>query len=143
MLAGKARLHRVIGIVRFDLNFVGGSMQASRLLLFGTPVLQQADLLTPIKPSKPNALACYLCAGQGRLVSRTRLLSLFWEESPEREGRRALTTTLVRAQQTWPGLRIQTRGDAVGCQPEPSLEVDLDLFSRWQSGESLPPAPPL
>jgi len=100
--------------------------------------LQQDHQLTYLKSSKPNALACFLAAQEGRLVSRTRLLSLFWEDAPEPEARRALTTTLGRIQRTWPGLRILTHGDAVGCALEPTLELDIDLFSRWQRGEGLP-----
>jgi len=117
-------------------------MHLSGLLLFGTPMVQHSTLMTHIKASKPNAVVCFLAAQQGRLVSRARLLTMFWDGLPEREGRRALTTTLSRIHQTC-GIRIIVSGDAVRYEPDYPLQVDVDLFRQLQTGQTLPLGAPL
>jgi DNA-binding SARP family transcriptional activator/tetratricopeptide (TPR) repeat protein len=81
-----------------------------------------------LSAQKAQALLYYLAAQPGRAFPRAHLITLLWEESPEREGRNSLSTVLTRLRQALPVFPIATTGDTLMWQPTADMSVDLVTF---------------
>jgi DNA-binding SARP family transcriptional activator len=88
----------------------------------GTPPTQ-VDLAA----HKGSALLFYLASRPDQPVSRTRLITLLWEESDEQEGRNSLSTALSRLRRTLPNAPIVAVGDALVWRPDPRTDVWTDI----------------
>lgn len=104
-------------------------MPTLRLSLLGPPVIQDGETELYLSAQKAQALLYYLAAQPGRAFPRAHLITLLWEESPEREGRNSLSTVLTRLRQALPLFPIATTGDALMWQPTADVGVDLVTFS--------------
>jgi DNA-binding SARP family transcriptional activator len=76
---------------------------------------------------KGGALLFYLASRPDQPVSRTRLITLLWEESDEQEGRNSLSTALSRLRRILPSVPITAVGDALVWRPDPLNEVWTDI----------------
>src|SRR4029079_1633892 len=56
------------------------------------------------------------------------LITLFWEESSDREGRNSLSTVLTRLRQALPLFPLRAEGDTLAWQMTPDVRVDLHEF---------------
>lgn len=103
-------------------------MPTLRLGLLGPPTIQDDETDFYISAQKAQALLYYLAAHPGRAFSRAHLITLLWEDSPEREGRNSLSTVLTRLRQALPIFPITATGDTLAWQSSPDLTVDLAIF---------------
>lgn len=114
-------------------------MSAIYLRLLGQPSLEGPSGNTPLQATKPNALACYLAAQAGKMIPRSRIVSTFWEELPEADGRRTLTTTLGRLRRTHPEWPILSAGELLGWAPHPNMMVDTTRLAELARETESPP----
>jgi DNA-binding SARP family transcriptional activator/tetratricopeptide (TPR) repeat protein len=104
------------------------AMAQLRLALLGPPTIHDGETDLYLAAQKAQALLYYLAAHPGRAFSRAHLITLLWEESPDREGRNSLSTVLTRLRQALPIFPIATAGDTLAWQPTPDVVVDLATF---------------
>lgn len=104
-------------------------MPTLRLALLGPPTIHDNETDLYLAAQKAQALLYYLAAHPGRAFSRAHLITLLWEESPDREGRNSLSTVLTRLRQTLPLFPIAATGDTLAWQATPDVSVDLVTFS--------------
>lgn len=102
---------------------------ALRLRLLGPARVEVGDppVQVDLAAHKGAALAFYLAARPETPVSRTRLISLLWEDSDEQEGRNSLSTALSRLRRSVPNMPIVAIGDALVWRPDPPGAVWTDL----------------
>ncbi len=103
-------------------------MPTLRLALLGPPTIHDGETDRYLSAQKAQALLYYLAAHPGRAFSRAHLITLLWEDSPDREGRNSLSTALTRLRQALPIFPIATTGDTLAWQPTPDVTVDLVTF---------------
>jgi DNA-binding SARP family transcriptional activator len=103
-------------------------MPTLRLALLGPPTIHDGETDLYLAAQKAQALLYYLAAHPGRAFSRAHLITLLWEESPDREGRNSLSTVLTRLRHALPIFPIATAGDTLAWQPTPDVTVDLATF---------------
>ncbi|MHB8646781.1 MAG: AfsR/SARP family transcriptional regulator, partial [Thermomicrobiales bacterium] len=103
-------------------------MPTLRLALLGPPTIHDGETDLYLAAQKAQALLYYLAAHPDRAFSRAHLITLLWEESPDREGRNSLSTVLTRLRQTLPLFPIATTGDTLAWQAMPEVSVDLATF---------------
>jgi DNA-binding SARP family transcriptional activator len=109
--------------------FVGRmAMPQLRLALLGPPTIHDGETDLYLAAQKAQALLFYLAAHPGRAFSRAHLITLLWENSPDREGRNSLSTVLTRLRRALPIFPIATVGDTLTWQPTPDVTVDLATF---------------
>ena len=101
-----------------------------RLQVLGAPAIRGAggDLYLPSQ--KAQALLFFLAAEHDRSFSRGQIITLFWENSSEREGRNSLSTVLSRLRAALPAMPIRTEGDTLAWQALPGVSVDLHEFQN-------------
>jgi DNA-binding SARP family transcriptional activator len=83
--------------------------------------------LVDMAAQKGAALAFYLAARPDQPVTRTRLISLLWQDSDEQEGRNSLSTALSRLRRGLPHVPILPVGDSLVWRPEPPGAVWTDI----------------
>lgn len=100
-----------------------------RLRLLGPAHIEAGDRAEPVElvAHKGAALAYYLAARPEQPVTRTRLISLLWQDSDEQEGRNSLSTALSRLRRTLPHVPIAPVGDSLAWRPEPADQVWTDI----------------
>ena len=103
-------------------------MPTLRLALLGPPTIQDGETNLYLAAQKAQALLYYLAAHPDRAFSRAHLITLLWEESPDREGRNSLSTVLTRLRQALPLFPIAAVGDTLAWQATPDVSVDLATF---------------
>ena len=105
-----------------------------RLRLLGPARVEVGDppVQVDLAAHKGAALAFYLAARPDQTVTRTRLISMLWEESDEQEGRNSLSTALSRLRRSVPSLPIVAVGDSLVWRPEPPGAVWTDLAEFGQ-----------
>lgn len=64
------------------------------------------------------------------MVPRSRIIATFWEDLPESDGRRALTTTLGRLRRSLPEWPVLSEGDLLGWDLDGAIAVDTSLLTR-------------
>jgi DNA-binding SARP family transcriptional activator len=94
---------------------LSGHRHPIRLSLLGPPHVEAGDPAESIElaAQKGAALAFYLAARHDQPVTRTRLISLLWQESEEQEGRNSLSTALSRLRRGLPQVPIAPTGDSL------------------------------
>ncbi len=103
-------------------------MPTLRLALLGPPTIRDGETDLYLAAQKAQALLYYLAAHPDRAFSRAHLITLLWEESPDREGRNSLSTVLTRLRHALPLFPIATTGDTLAWQATPDVTVDLATF---------------
>lgn len=103
-------------------------MPTLRLALLGPPTIHDGETDLYLAAQKAQALLYYLAAHPGRAFSRSHLITLLWEDSPDREGRNSLSTVLTRLRHALPLFPIAAAGDTLAWQPTPDVTVDLATF---------------
>ena len=103
------------------------------LQLLGPPIIQYAGQpVGHFRSVKSLALLAYLALDQGGCHSRSHLVTLFWPEQPESNGRQNLSQTLTRLRSTLgPAANIimTTRQD-VWLAEDAAFELDVHTFRR-------------
>lgn len=108
-------------------------MPTLRLALLGPPTIHDGETNLYLAAQKAQALLYYLAAHPGRAFSRAHLITLLWEDSPDREGRNSLSTVLTRLRQALPIFPIVTTGDSLAWQATADVTVDLATFHALTS----------
>jgi DNA-binding SARP family transcriptional activator len=102
-----------------------------RLRLLGPAQVEAGDppTLVDVAAVKGAALLFYLAARPDQPVTRTRLITLLWEDSDEQEGRNSLSTALSRLRRVLPTAPIVAVGDSLVWRPE-AVWTDIGSFSE-------------
>lgn len=87
-----------------------------------------------ITTSKGQALLLYLAAHPERMLSRSHLAALLWEETGEAVARHNLTSTLNRLRQELPVWPVLTRKESIGWNRAAGIDLDTERFRQAASG---------
>ena len=106
------------------INLLLNERHVLRLRLLGPARIEAGDPGEPVElvAHKGAALAYYLAARPEQPVTRTRLISLLWQDSDEQEGRNSLSTALSRLRRTLRHVPIAPVG-LTANQPRPYLKI--------------------
>ncbi|HNB51275.1 MAG TPA: winged helix-turn-helix domain-containing protein, partial [Anaerolineales bacterium] len=87
------------------------------------------------RSAKSLALLAYLALERGSVHSRTHLVTLFWPDLPEENGRQNLSQTITRLRQTLgpAGDLIMATRQEVWLDKDAEIEIDVQTFRQLLS----------
>lgn len=106
------------------------------LQFLGTPIVQlNSQSVGRFRSAKSLALLAYLALERGTVHSRIHLITLFWPDLPEENGRQNLSQTITRLRHTLgaAGNLIMTTRQEVWLDQDAEIEIDVKTFRHLLS----------